>query len=88
MTIVVHSSPGCVQCTSTERHADRKDIDIEVVHLDEHPDILDQIKERGITAAPFVVVIDENGVEIDNWTGFQPQKLNEYGAKQRELALA
>lgn len=80
MTITVHSTPTCVQCHATERHADAKGIPVEIVDLSEHPDLAAAFKRRGLAQAPVGVVTDDNGIEIDHWTGFNPDKLNGYVA--------
>ena len=88
MTITVHGNPSCVQCRATERHVDSKGIEIEYVDLSEDLDTLAKLKSRGLAQAPVVIVLDDDGVEIDHWTEYNPDKLNEHGAKQKELALA
>lgn len=86
MTITVHSTPSCVQCKATDRHTNSKGIPTEHVDLSENLDLLAAFKERGYSQAPVVTVTDDDGVEIDIWTGFRPDKLDEHADSVRELA--
>lgn len=88
MTITSHHTPGCVQCNATDRHCDSKGIVIEHVNLSKDEAKLQELKDRGLTQAPVLIVTDDEGVEINHWTGFRPDKLDEYAAKQRELVAA
>ena len=88
MQITVHSKTTCVQCRATERHVDSKGIEVNHVNLEENLDTLKALTDRGLAQAPVVLVFDENGAEIDHWTGYRPDKLDEYAAKQQESRLA
>ena len=68
--IIVYSNPNCVQCESTKRFLNIKGIDFESKMLEDSPEIMPLILEKGYKVAPVVVT------NTDSWCGFRLEKLN------------
>lgn len=72
MKIVVYGAPGCGQCLLTEKALKRKSIEFEKRDFPTQPQqIKDAFIADGLRALPIVVVYD-NEIVIDKWTGFRP----------------
>lgn len=70
MSVVVYSNPNCVQCEQTKRFLTLKGIEFEAKMIQDSPEILPLIQEKGYTSAPIVVVGQTS------WSGFRLDKLN------------
>lgn len=73
--MVVYVKPSCVQCTATFRALDSKGLEYEVLDLSEDPVALAEVKALGYLQAP-IVITDE-----DHWSGFRPDKIDEYASR-------
>jgi len=69
--VTVYSNPNCVQCENTKRFLTNKGIGFEAKMLQDSPDIMPLIQEKGYRTAPVVVT------DSDSWAGFRLDKLNE-----------
>lgn len=82
MSITVYSKPNCVQCNATYRALKKEgfgsadDGSFDIVDLTENLDALASLKEKGFTSVPVVIARDENGIVIEEWAGFQPDKIS------------
>lgn len=93
-TLTVLSQPACVQCASTYRSLDKKGIPYTSFNLGEPADLAaggqelhDEAKALGYMQAPVGLLKDENGVTVDHWSGFRPDKIAEHGPSlQQQLA--
>jgi glutaredoxin-like protein NrdH len=87
-SLLVLSKPACVQCTSTYRSLDKKKLayDSVDISLPEGADWYAKAKELGYLQAPVVLVLDPAGAIIDHWSGFRPDKLEEYSLKAQAEA--
>lgn len=80
--ITVYSKPACVQCTMTKKALEKKGIAYREVDVTENAAALEYVTEElGYSAAPVVVVDDEN-----HWSGFQPQKIDAVAAAFGRIA--
>jgi len=70
MSVVVYSNPNCVQCEQTKRFLTLKRIEFEAKMIQDSPEIMPLIQEKGYASAPVVVAGDES------WSGFRLEKLN------------
>lgn len=70
MSVIVYSNPNCVQCEQTKRFLTLKGIEFEAKMIQDSPEILPLIQEKGYTSAPVVVVGQTS------WSGFRLDKLN------------
>ena len=68
--ITVYSNPNCVQCENTKRFLNQKGLEFESKMIQDSPEIMPLIKEKGYRTAPVVVTDD------DSWSGFNLEKLN------------
>jgi glutaredoxin-like protein NrdH len=82
--MIVFVKPACVQCTATYRALDSKGIKYNVLDLSISPFALEYIKMLGYLQAPVVITED------DHWSGFRPDKIDEYaaGISSAELQVA
>jgi len=69
--VTVYSNPNCSQCEATKRFLTLKEIPFEAKMLEDSPEIMPLIKEKGYKVAPVVVT------DTDSWSGFKLDKLNE-----------
>lgn len=49
--------------------------------IDDYPKVKDMLVDLGRKTMPYVVIYDENGKEIDNWSNFQIDKIKEINNK-------
>ncbi|GAA4033772.1 redoxin NrdH [Arthrobacter methylotrophus] len=78
-SVVIHSkAKGCVQCNAMDRALAKTDVLVTKVDgtTDENREFC---KGLGHTQAP-VVVVYQDGVIIDHWSGFNPGKTAELAA--------
>lgn len=78
-TATVVSSPDCVQCNATYRALDKKGA---VYTVDLDPESNDHVlaKDLGFMRAPVVLIRDKEGALVDEWSGFQPDKITKWGS--------
>lgn len=72
---VYHIGPACVQCNQTKRLMNQKGITFDEVDLRQHPEIVEQFKEKGHLTAPIVTA----GESV--WSGFRFEKINDLAVK-------
>lgn len=95
-SLLVLTKPDCVQCSSTYRSLGKKKLAYSSVDisLPERAGWHAKAKDLGYMQAPVVLVLDLEGNIIDHWSGFRPDKLEEYSEKAKaetqvlELAAA
>lgn len=68
--ITVYSNTNCVQCENTKRFLSNNNIEFEAKMLQDSPEIMPLIKEKGYRTAPVVVT------DTESWSGFSLEKLN------------
>jgi glutaredoxin-like protein NrdH len=68
--IVVYSNPNCSQCEATKKALDHKGLAYEAKMLQDSPEIMTLIQEKGYKTAPVVVT------DSDSWSGFRLDKLS------------
>lgn len=78
MNATVYSLPACVQCNSTYKAFNRKDVPFVTVDVSEDPEAHAFTKELGYLQAPVVVVRDAEGEVQDHWGGFNPEKISAF----------
>ena len=71
MKIQVHTTPGCMQCRTLMRKLDKSGVAYDVINLEQHPELVEQLRELGLTQAPIVTT------EGFSFTGFRPDKIKE-----------
>ena len=71
MAITVYSNPNCVQCEMTKKQFDKAGVSYESKMIQDSPEVLALIEEKGYKAAP--VVVTESG----SWSGFQPTHIGD-----------
>ena len=67
--VTVYSKPDCMQCNFTKKWLKERNIPYTELNVKEDEAALSKIKEMGYQAVPVIVT------EIENWYGFQPDKL-------------
>ena len=71
MTITVFTKPHCPQCDATKRQLTKQGLDFETVDIEQHPEILEQLRAAGFMQAPVVIAPDAS------WTGYRPDLIRE-----------
>jgi glutaredoxin-like protein NrdH len=70
MSVIVYSNPNCQACEQTKRFLTVKGIEFEAKMIEDSPEVMPLIQEKGYRSAPVVVVGE------DSWSGFRLDKLN------------
>lgn len=70
MSVIVYSNPNCVQCEQTKKYLTLKGVEFESKMIQDSPEIMPLIEEKGYKAAPVVVAGD------NSWSGFRLDKLS------------
>ncbi|CAB4129000.1 GrxC Glutaredoxin and related proteins [uncultured Caudovirales phage] len=65
MSVIVYSNPNCVQCEQTKKYLTQKGVEFESKMIQDSPEILPLIEEKGYKSAPVVVAGDQS------WSGFR-----------------
>lgn len=80
-TILVYGKPNCVQCKATVRALEKADADYDYLDVSTDSALFDYLASQGVSQMPFVEVVeaqDGEGVVVDSWSGFNPDKIKEY----------
>jgi len=75
MKVVVYSTPNCMACKSVKRTLDKKGIEYDSISLEQHPELVEQFRELGLTEAPIVTT------EGFSFSGYRPNKIAELERK-------
>jgi glutaredoxin-like protein NrdH len=75
LLVTVYTTPNCVACNSTKRQFQKLGVRYDEVALENHPELIDQFKEKGHIQAPIVVA----GESI--WSGYRHEKIQNLAAK-------
>lgn len=70
MSVIVYSNPNCVQCEQTKKYLTLKGVEFESKMIQDSPEIMPLIEEKGYKSAPVVVAGD------NSWSGFRLDKLS------------
>lgn len=81
LKLVVYSKQGCTQCKMTKDQFAKRHVEFEVRDETTQEDVIQDVKDLGYQAFPLVVLEDSQGVIVDAYTGFQPQKMDAFKAK-------
>jgi glutaredoxin-like protein NrdH len=68
-TVTIYSNPNCVQCEQTKRYLTNNGVPFESKMIQDSPEIMPLIEEKGYKAAPVVVAGNES------WSGFKLERL-------------
>ena len=68
--IIVHGKSGCSQCTTTTNWLSSKGIEFTYKDLDKEPELLEGFLERGFRSLPVVIVLNDQGEEVEAFSGF------------------
>lgn len=70
--MTIYSRHGCPGCALTQRSLASKGVSFEVVDLDEHPELVAQLKQQGLTALPIIQTPDGQRT-----AGFRPDRIKQ-----------
>lgn len=77
MTVELYSKPSCVQCVQSKKTLEKLGVNyIESNVVSDEAAYEFVTKTLGYSAAPVLVVKDNDGNVIEHWSGFEPEKLN------------
>lgn len=76
MTIELYSKPACIQCNQSKKTLDKLGLEYSVTDVTEDPQAYEFVVSLGFRAAPVLIIKDSEGNVLDQWAGFQPEKLN------------
>lgn len=77
MSVIVYSTPNCMQCNATIKSLIERNIEYSKVDLTKDTGALEKVRSLGYMSAP-VVVVDE----VEHWSGFRPDKISELSVVQ------
>lgn len=76
--IVVYSKPRCVQCDAVKLKFGRAGVEYTEHNIIDLPrEVVEELMEAGHRAAPIVSIISDDGSLYDEFSGFDPQKVDE-----------
>ncbi|KFF48126.1 hypothetical protein GY26_16250 [Gammaproteobacteria bacterium MFB021] len=76
MTITVYTGPACPGCAATKRDLDKAGIRYtDTPATEAHRE---RFRAAGHRTLPVVVVTDDSGETLDEWSGFRPDKISEW----------
>lgn len=78
LTLTSYSKPGCVQCNATYRALDKKSMEYSIVDISQDALAREFTRGLGFMQAPVLVVTAEDGSIVDKWSGFNPNKIEEW----------
>ena len=76
--IKVYGKPQCMACDQTKKWLERNGLEYEEEQLADHPDIVEEVKASGYTAAP-ICVTDQG----EWWAGLSLERLRAYKAAEQ-----
>ncbi|WP_159626748.1 glutaredoxin domain-containing protein [Actinomyces sp. zg296] len=71
----VYTKENCIACQMTERQFAKAGVDVEVVRLEDHPEVVERAREMGLMSAPLVATPDGRIT-----SGFDPQRIRDIAA--------
>ena len=74
MSITVFSKAGCSQCMFTKRTFEADGVNYKEVRVDENPEMMDYVKDKGVMSLPYVEVVDNDEI-ISSWSGLRMDKI-------------
>lgn len=74
MNIKVFSKNNCMQCKMVKRYLDEHSVSYSEINIDEQPEYIDYLREKGFQAVP---VVESNDTVF---SGFAPDKLKAFVA--------
>lgn len=83
--VVLSQSAACVQCNAVKRHVAKKGIEATILDgtTDENRALA---KSLGHMQAPVCIEYNEAGEIVDSWSGFNPDRLNQFIPEPLSLA--
>lgn len=80
MTITLYSKPNCGPCMASKRAMEKMGVGF---FEESGPDNVDLLRELGHSQAPVTVIREGNGADevgeiLDHWSGFRPDKIEEW----------
>lgn len=76
--ITIYSKPQCVSCEQTKKWLERNGLEYKEEQLADHPDVVEEVKASGFTAAP-ICVTDQGAW----WAGLNLGQLKAYKAAEQ-----
>lgn len=83
--LIVLSRPDCVQCNMTYRGLAKKKIPYRSLDMSNEADLAEggqilraEAHKLGYLQAPIILVKNADGETLAHWSGFRPDKLEEY----------
>lgn len=70
MRIIIYTRNNCVQCHATKRAMESRGFDIEMINVDQAPELAETLREQGFRQLPVVVAGETR------WSGFRPDMIN------------
>lgn len=83
--LTLFSKHACVQCVATKRHLENHSMAFAVRDIAKDESALAEAQALGYSQAP-VVKVEVDGVVVDHWSGFRPDKLATWQEKLSETA--
>lgn len=70
MIITIYTRNDCVQCHATKCAIESRGLAFELVNLDNHPEVIDDLRAQGFRQLPVVIT------DAFSWSGFRPDMIN------------
>jgi glutaredoxin-like protein NrdH len=73
--VIVYTTPGCMACRSVARTLEKKGVIFDTINLEQHPELVEQFREVGLTSAP---IVQTEGL---TFSGYRPGKIEQLARK-------
>jgi glutaredoxin-like protein NrdH len=73
--VILYTTPNCMACRSVARTFEKKGVIFDTINLEQHPELVEQFKEVGLTSAP---IVQTEGL---TFSGYRPAKIEQLARK-------
>lgn len=74
MRLIKFEQPNCGACRYLEQFLNAKGVKTDTIDVSAKPDV---IEKYGIMSTPTLILLDDNGKEVDRVAGFNPSAVEE-----------
>lgn len=79
MKAIVYSKPVCQACRATKRKLTAENINFDDRNIESYPNIKDMLLRTNQLEMPYVVIVDDDGQELDHWSGLRMTLIEKWG---------
>ena len=69
--VILYTTPNCMACKSVARTLEKRGVNFDTMNLEQHPELVEQFREVGLTTAP---IVQTEGL---TFSGYRPAKIDQ-----------